>query len=147
MFFCASALKFQCRSLREFDLPPEPHSDHEKEAKLIGLVHWALPNGRVQQLSSVSWFWSHSGKGVYMRTEKPEYWWYPVWMIIISIPVSEYCVLFAAIFKFKAVNSTVAYCGLSTIKCQHDPPHLEQRERRTCNLKGQHFNVSHLNFP
>lgn len=139
MFFCGSALKFQCRSLREFDLPPEPSGDHEKEAILIGLVHLAFPNGRVQL-----WLRFHGlqcpgfghilGK-VFTCAQRNLDIYTSVWMILINIPVPEYRILFAAIFKYKGVNSTVAYCGLSTIKCQHDPPHLEQCERRTCNLK------------
>lgn len=78
------------------------------------------------------------------------------------MPASEYCILFAQapvmfiyifiyyflqhepgqIFKSEKNETSVAYSGLSTIKCQRGvanvacPPHLEQRQKKaTTNIK------------
>ncbi len=48
----------------------------------------------ISRLWAVSWFWSHSGYGVYMHTEKNLVIHISVFMINTNILVSDYCILF-----------------------------------------------------
>lgn len=69
----------------------------------------------------------------------------PIYMINISIPVSDSCTSFAQVPENN--DTTVVSCGLRNIKCQHciadvaDPAHLEQRRKES---DGRHLTRPHL---
>lgn len=133
---CNAPIKTKFRSGRNYPVPsvklwrtnwkPSLRDSQRGSDDLLTIFTWTL----MSRLWASSWFWSYSGYGVYMHAEKPTYSYPCVYLINITVPVSDHCyfvqapVMFTAqtvaIFKSrKKIRPLLLLYGLSTVKCQH----------------------------